>query len=61
MNQSKFKLAAGIIILALIANGVFFILEVSKQEIVDPPKYQQIIIPETVIDTIVYDTISNKR
>lgn len=61
MNQSKFKLATGIIVLALIANGVFFILDVSKHEIVDPPKVQQTIIPEPVIDTIHYDSISNKR
>jgi hypothetical protein len=61
MNQSKYKLALGIIVLALVANGIFFLLDASKSEIVDPPESQQIIIPEPEIDTISYDTVSNKR
>jgi hypothetical protein len=61
MNQSKYKLALGIIILALVVNGIIFLLDFSKSEIVDPPESQQIIIPEPVIDSISYDTVSNKR
>lgn len=61
MNQPKYKLALGIIVLALVVNAIIFLLDVSKSEIVDPHESQQIIIPEPEIDTISYDTVSNKR
>jgi hypothetical protein len=56
MRRSYHKLAMIIIILALMFNLILFISKVTKKsEIVDPPKSEQIIIPEPNIDTVIYD------
>jgi hypothetical protein len=49
--ESIRKLALIIIIVFLILNMVFFLLDVKKIQISDPPKAEQIIINEPQIDT----------
>jgi hypothetical protein len=44
------KLAIIIIFIALICNMIFFLMDVKKRQLADPPKVEQIIIPEPQIN-----------